>query len=345
MKPVLPVAVAAALLPVVPVHAAAPRNPFVIVKRTPGTPGAVVLTGKKSGFSFWVSGQGKARKVTAYRYDGKAWKASRLPAGLSGYDPAVGAAASGASSVWAVITAGSKRSSTLIRWDGRRWRIVKRFPGESLTGVAVLSRRNVWVFGDAGEKSVARHFDGRKWTRRTLPDLDLDGVHQGAGRIWAISARKRQVVRWTGKAWKPVALPKGSGEAMTLAVTGGRVTLGTMTVDTSGAEPKLASHLLTWDGRAWRKEPGSPLVEKLWLRAAVPARDGGLWVLGYDFDDESQHLLRRAPDGRWSRQALGTADNPYTYYTLTRVPGTSRLVTVADRWDGEKNTGAILMTR
>ena len=80
--------------------------------------------------------------------------------------------------------------SDVMRWNGRRWRVVHVFPGRELLRVDAVSAREVWVAGGGAGPFVSR-FDGRRWrdardrtlkhARGFLRALDVDA----GGQVWA----------------------------------------------------------------------------------------------------------------------------------------------------------------
>src|SRR5215472_3944527 len=84
-------------------------------------------------------------------WNGRRWRQALIPAGV-GPLSFFAVAAAGRSDAWAVSDFGGY----VLRWNGGRWVIAKRFrsvnpPGAvvrgRLTGVTILSRTDVWVFG------------------------------------------------------------------------------------------------------------------------------------------------------------------------------------------------------
>ena len=64
-----------------------------------------------------------------------------------------------------------------IRWDGTRWRYLPRPPrtglGTDLTGLAVISARDIWVVGTKGvtkTRALAEHWNSSKWTIVPTPN-------------------------------------------------------------------------------------------------------------------------------------------------------------------------------
>lgn len=119
--------------------------------------------------------------LLAYRYDGETWRHTTLPPKLGNLLGPVGAA--GPSAVFAVAQFKLPEaplppreryySSTLVRWNGSKWSAVRKWRGYDLQSMAVLGRKNVWVFGSRLVKGrfrpVALHFNGGSWKIRSAP--------------------------------------------------------------------------------------------------------------------------------------------------------------------------------
>ena len=337
----------AALVPGAPSRAAAPASPFKVLKKVDGMASRIVMTGAKSGFAFFVDHE--AGRPVAYRWNGKAWRPSPLPSGFRGGDnPEVEAAASGPDNVWALRSTVVKSTkgdgparSELARWNGRRWTKNRAFPGVLLDQIAVLGRKNVWVFGTdiRAKKDKAWHYNGRTWRARTATGWSSDHltVRSGAGRIWAIdSFGGRELLRWTGTRWKTVeiALPGGAArwETTSLDVQGERVTVAFSTKRWAedGIPLDGESRIVSGDGRRWRVEKPGPAQSKV-LNMAIPDGRGGMWTLGSapSGPDEVDRLYRRTAKGRWKTRVLPYGNLNLQPHELVRLPGSTRLIGVA----------------
>jgi hypothetical protein len=108
------------------------------------------------------------------------WRASSLPAGLSGFISSASASSEG--DIWAL----SDYGRYLLHWNGRSWRLARSWRQSGvLTDVVAVSWRDVWVFGTSagGTQSMgAWHFDGRSWVR-------VSGIAAGIYRASALSSR------------------------------------------------------------------------------------------------------------------------------------------------------------
>jgi len=167
-----------------------------------GTPEftAAVLTGPGSGWVFSASENGG--HTAAWRLSGSRLRRADFP---SGGKPVDVAAASSPRDVWAF--AGGNRAA---RWNGCSWAAVTGFPGRNVTGAAVISSADVWVFGSRSDTSrtgqTAWHYDGSSWA--AVPQAaGLAGASAVSGTdIWANGAfgtsSATVIAHWNGSAWQ-----------------------------------------------------------------------------------------------------------------------------------------------
>ncbi|GAA3214393.1 hypothetical protein [Actinocorallia longicatena] len=159
-------------------------------------------TGPKDAWAFGTTPQGIP---AARRWNGRTWKKAVLPGAVFGSITSVDS--SSPRNVWAF-------GGDAMRFDGHRWKIVKRFGKATGMSSRVFGPKNVWVVlaGDRGRDRLA-HYDGRRWkTVRT----GLDGVRIGGTSstdLWAIGdAGAKPVLRHrTSKGWstvRPGAMPR-----------------------------------------------------------------------------------------------------------------------------------------
>jgi hypothetical protein len=139
-----------------------------------GVTEAVVATGKTTGWAF-------LHNDTAYqRVGATAWKKVAFP-GHNGYVNA--AAASSPSNVWAAFRS-TTGGSQVDRWNGRKWAVVKSFPGE-VTKLSVLGPNDVWAFGGASGSEGVFHFNGRSWAK--VASTLQGGSATSDRNVWAYS--------------------------------------------------------------------------------------------------------------------------------------------------------------
>ncbi|WP_148086171.1 hypothetical protein [Actinocorallia herbida] len=258
----------------------------------------VLALGPKSAFAF---GQGNGAEFSAkptsdllaYRFDGAAWRHTKLPAELgNGFGP-VGAA--GRKSVFAVAVfqrpeapsppRGSHYSSTLVRWNGTKWAVMKKWQGYSVRSMAVLGGKNIWVFAsrvaEGGFKSVALHYDGKGWKERSVPYVVAAVTKGPEGRTFATGYKSSKnlpegggapaALRFDGKRWTRLSDPACHGA--TLLTTHQGKPVGTCLKE--NAQTVSVGTFVAWNGSSWKAE--RPSLARGWdLGEPVSARDGGL---------------------------------------------------------------------
>jgi hypothetical protein len=160
---------------------------------------ALAAVGRTGGWAF--SGAGSAAP-TAFRRSGATWSPAPFPGRRD--ERVLAAQATSAANVWAFTTNGT--ASRALRWNGSRWSVAGSFPRE-ISGAAVVSSTDVWVFGDQfqpGGTLGTWHYDGRTWTH--VPGEG--GLHGGyalsATSVWAFGGTR--VAHWNGRAWSSTSV-------------------------------------------------------------------------------------------------------------------------------------------
>jgi hypothetical protein len=197
----------------------------------------------------WVVGErwrgnGRIGKTLAEHWNGKRWIVVATPnpsAHGRRYDAILQAVTiRSASDAWAVgyTLTGRNMSRTLIlHWNGLHWQIVpspsvrasNRVINNILFAVSADSKNDAWAagswgseaggYGGGGDHALILHWDGRRWSRATLPVIrersTLLGVASRAGQAWAVGDRGEQprqrplIEHWNGTRWTIVQSPSG----------------------------------------------------------------------------------------------------------------------------------------
>ena len=121
----------------------------------------VLAFGKHSSWVFGGTNPGGESRPVAARWNGSQLTPSALPAGLTGFIS--DAAASSANDIWA----SSEWGRYVVRWNGQRWSVVRRWRHGTITGLTVAGSRSVWVFSTTAagfRQNGTWHFNGRSWT-------------------------------------------------------------------------------------------------------------------------------------------------------------------------------------
>lgn len=271
-------------------------------------------------------------KPVAEHWDGKVWRGSDLPGGLTGN--ILAASASAASNVWAVTHLGG----TILRWNGTRWSVAKHIPGDGqFSGVTAVSRTDVWVFGGPGETNGLGtwHFNGHTWTNVTG---DADGLEVAsavsASNIWGIGSTTApgNVIEHYTHSWQPVTasalknllfrsiLAESAKNAWASAI---------------GFGDSFAPRMLHFNGSRWSRVPPPPWAVN--PDVMVPDGRGGLWMSAQDISGHNW-IIHRSAGGHWQRTAIA---NPGLGVDLALIPGTQAVLAFGSI-KSTSNSGAVV---
>ncbi|RFU42376.1 hypothetical protein DZF91_06860 [Actinomadura logoneensis] len=250
---------------------------------TGSTSTATVATGKSTAWTFTSDSNGS--KPRAYHLTGGKWRASALPRAVD--ELVLKTSASSDRNVWAG-TLGSFTSSSagvsaappaghpglgaaasrkgvparVLRWDGRKWTIMKSFPNTMVTAIAAPSARDAWVFTvptDADAMPAIWHFDGRTWKRTATRVQVSDVVFRSSRDIWAAGFDNTRdgtsvVAHFDGRAWKRERLPRSAADVFFFGITADR---DRVWVSADGMNDK--GYAFFKDRRGWHREliPGA----------------------------------------------------------------------------------------
>jgi hypothetical protein len=254
----------------------------------------------------------------AEHWDGKHWRGSPLPGGMTS---AIGAAsAPSAGDIWAVTQLGGN----VLHWNGASWSLADQIGGVGeLTGVTAFSPTDVWVFGGPGANPGLGtwHFDGTAWTQAG----GVAGTVEVASPVspslmWGIgagSAPDQTIVRYKNGTWQQVTagVPKNLGFQDILAA--GR---NNVWVTAARQSDSFKSRLVHYNGSVWQRFslPWTVNVGRI----ASDGR-GGFWMTGFGRSNQSW-IIHRTPSGRWNRIRI-TAGSSASLFAPVLIPGTSSL--------------------
>jgi hypothetical protein len=301
---------AIAIIPAVPVQAAATAGWHVVHRFAPHDMYSSYTSIAASGSHAWAVGgsgvAGNGLPIAAYLSHGR-WSLSRVPGepGIVGSIAAV--SADGPSDAWAVSP------GAVLHWQAGRWTIAKNWnvtggpPGPYKSGITALSPRNVWVFGGGPFGNGTWHLQGRKWTKITGPGGDIFRASAvSAHDIWAIGGSEdNSVLHYSGH-WRVLRNPalKGLQFGSIIASSADSVWM------TASPNGKTGLRLLHLHGTRWTAyTPPWPLAISAVNTGGYPygglSADGhgGFWLSGYF--TTSNWLLHFSASGRWSRVPLG----------------------------------------
>ncbi|HEY7429607.1 MAG TPA: hypothetical protein VH641_02620 [Streptosporangiaceae bacterium] len=278
-----------------------------------------VATSKHNAWAFGgtnVSGATPGAPV-AEHWNGKVWRGSSLPPGLTGN--ILAASASAGSNVWAVTHLGG----IILHWNGTRWSVAKHVPGGGrFSGVTAVSSKDVWVFGGPGETSGLGtwHFNGHTWTNVTG---NADGLEVAsalsASNIWGIgsSIAPGNLIMHFTHSWQRVTASALSNLLFRdiLAESAKNVWVTATAFGNS-----LAPRLVHFNGTRWTRVAPPPWAVD--PNAIVSDGRGGLWISAEGSNGHGW-ILHRSATGHWQRSALA---NVGLGVNLALIPGTEAVL-------------------
>jgi hypothetical protein len=292
----------------------------------------------------WVFGGSSVGGNNGYpvaeHWNGKAWGAVALPAGLSG--SIVAASSSSASDIWAV----SGLNGYVLHWNGATWSVALQLAETSypsqFTGVTAVSPTDVWVFGGVlnGRTGLVGygtwHFNGKQWAKVTGTGRNIvEASAVSASDIWAFGGpddSADNVEQFTGSAWHLVSVPASAGfPYYVLALSAGSVWLAGEDTAASQAYATLTH----WNGRAWTGF-AVPVPAPSQINAMAPDGQGGLWIEGENQSSGQAWLLHRSASGAWTKTTLPAASQ---IASLALIPGTASLWGAGLHYNGTSTAG------
>jgi hypothetical protein len=273
-----------------------------------GVTEAVVATGKTTGWAFLGNG-------AAYqRVGATAWKKVAFP-GTDGYVNA--AAASSPSNVWAAYRPAAGGGSTVDRWNGKRWSVVKSFPG-SVTNLSVLGPDDVWAFGGANYGQGVFHFNGHSWAE--VSSTLSGGSATSDGNVWAYSGT--QLAHFDGRKWTETSVAglfPASTDGTVAPFVSGVLALGPDNVfatgvgwgDLGGAGGVAV--VLHFNGHRWSLAAAGPDFV-IGTNSLASDGKGGLWMTSDTH--ENYEVLLHYSDGQ-----IVNASEPFM--SVASIPGTA----------------------
>jgi hypothetical protein len=274
----------ACLAPVATASAAPAHGPgwhIIYTKARNGEIGAVVATGRTTGFAFFEPYTTVAVPAAYERTGATTFTRVRFPAVADEW--VAGASASSPSDVYVfadILTTGSaKAESAVLKWTGKKFSVVAAFPGE-LSGGTVLSKDDVYAYGSAayGGGSLPSagiyHYDGHGWTK--ISTLSGDGDALSAASAYVADGTK--LYHYNGHTWTATNLAsllpaKKAGNHPALS---GVLALSADDIYVTGDAGRSTGPgvILRYDGHAWAKVASYPAP----LGQPVSDGTGGLWA-------------------------------------------------------------------
>lgn len=305
-----------------------------VVKTVPGGDfTAVVATGRSGGWAFGTVTPGNNPEPTAWRRSGSSWTKVAFPGARN--ETVIAAEATSASDVWAFTTGGSR--SRVLHWNGRSWSVARTF-SLPIGGAAVISARDVWVFGQPSFPSSSTgfgtwHYDGRTWTH-VASGHGLEGGSGLSGRdVWSFDGT--DVAHWNGSAWSRTSvarlLPARQNTHLNdPAVTGiYEQSAGSVYATGNGNTEDDGGPLvlLHWNGRSWSKVAGGRFgFDVQPVQPIVSDGHSGLWIpMAGPVGGTDAHLLHYS-GGRLTTATVPGGPSRTSIGTIARVPGTAEVL-------------------
>ena len=292
---------AVALLPLVtsiPAQAAGTPTWRLVASRHDGPAGnapgysVVIAPAPDTAWAFGGTNPGGPSSPTAARWNGRQWRAVPLPAALGGF--IIAASASSADNIWAVSYFGSY----VLRWNGSRWTVAKKWNAGMATSVVAVSSSDVWVF--SGSTSLGTlHYNGRSWTRSTGPAGAVYRASALSGSsIWAVTLHSATPVEhYSGRSWRRAR----TGSALARTTPDDILAVSPHNIWISGVSADGRLVIVHGNGTRWTRfvAPWQMRPE----RFAVDGR-GGIWVPAVA-GGQTWWILHLSRSGHWTRSKIG----------------------------------------
>jgi hypothetical protein len=285
----------------------------------------------------WASGATSAGTPVVYRWERGHWRAISRP-GLKG-EMVFGASVTATSDSNAWVALGN--DPAVDHWNGRRWTRISFAAAQQvqISGIVTTGPADTWVltenFGTRVE--TAHHYNGRKWTSKTLPILVTSGAFadgvsaSSAASIWAwgynVKTMAAETLHYNGRSWRVVSLPgnlvPAGDSTQSEQILAQSRTSAWATVDAFSATSVGPVVLLHWTGHRWSKITGKLPAGALTGPIAPDGR-GGLWLVTENAKGVRYFAHYRA--GKWSSVKVPAATAGATdINSLALIPGTQSL--------------------
>jgi hypothetical protein len=318
---------------------------------SPSVTGTLVATAAIADNDIWAVGRGGGAPGTlAEHFDGTSWSVVPTPPLPSGGTNGpggqfFGVAAAASNDVWAV---GNKigpdnpdfGEQLIEHWNGTNWSVDTTGPTikhDSLSGVTVVSSKDVWAVGNASGNALVEHWDGTSWS------IVSNSVIAGAGALSAVSADAKNgvwavgqagnggppILHFNGTTWSQVAAFNPSMEANSVTALSPTNVRAVGTVQTLfNHRPHTKAAIEQWDGTSWslvsspNPTPSLGLDSVLRGIAAISAND--IWAVGagnFSTTSGTATLIERWDGTSWkiiSSPNPGTASNSLFGVTALR---------------------------
>jgi hypothetical protein len=266
-------------------------------------------------------------------WDGAQWRTVALPPAppKAFYPDLRTVAASSPTDVWVF---GSDFNGLVFghHWDGGTWQTTEFGKDLTIRDAVALGPGDVWFVGttglDSGEKPIAEHYDGARWTAFDLPGDPQAISAVATGDVWAVGQVDggAAAMHWDGRQWETTALPQPS--------VGPGVGVLSSDILATGPDDAWASAVLTKYGL----EPGVVLWHRsggTWQQVNIDAPDdsvmklasdgaGGVWMVSAGVRPNAD-LLHYSHDELTRQAAPAGPGQVANVNSITLIPGTRSL--------------------
>jgi len=260
----------------------------------------IVATGRREMWAFGGTNPGGQSAPVAVRLNGRAMTPSQLPAGLSGFIS--DASAPSDRDIWAA----SEYGRYVVHWNGRRWRVAKRWGHGLITGLAAVSAHDVWVFGLAAAgsgRAETWHFDGKSWAQVGGLANDIYRASAVSRRdIWAITASGQTglILRFNGSRWQRAHTGRALADVQPhdiLAISSRDVWVLGNEVARADAVRLVLAH---WNGASWTRFESRT---EAWAGRLAPGWRGSVLVTATPVSASATGLILQATAAGWQSAA------------------------------------------
>jgi len=292
------------------------------------------------GNTWFYRTQYDSRPVTLWRWNGTRLVRTTMPASFKG--GVIDLDFTSRTNGWALgigtTTSESARKVTVLRWNGKAWRIartgkvdghhdvpqIKAMRGGGAVVTGLLKGRQ--------DKPLEWRFTGGKWKAATARTsfLRLSGDH-----AVGLFGNGEGLARWNGTTWKRVkvgALPALGPDDFTLLRDLDAPSAKDIWILADVVRPGTAGsvHILHGNGARWKRAK-VPLPRDGVILDIASDGKGGVWITAdaantMETAGTETLLLHRLPSGTWRRTSTKVLA-----YGLARVPGTTSLWAVGTR--------------
>jgi hypothetical protein len=286
------------------------------------------------------------------RWDGSTWLTLPQPPATKSYAPTGGGAivaASSKSNAWVFTQAARTNSAadyTLAQlWNGSKWVSQSVFPAWDLITNAVTSGpTDAWAFGlniSGPTTSYAAHWNGKAWTKVSLPLLTQDVSALSGSDIWAIGQQVKSGKlsgfvtehyykgTWHTLPAPSLTLPKGDGYQPTNIVAESDTNVWAAAVLIKGQGVAQGIVLLHYNGHSWTRITVPYSVTGAFTLAADGS--GGIWLSATEYAKTSfAPYFYHYTGGKWTaRIEIPHSKNvQISPAATTWIPGTKSLWSV-----------------